>query len=442
MNDFADEIEPLIMSVETKDPGKPQEIMIYSYRWIVLALFSFASLSNSMLWITFAPITEQAKEFLGIESNLAIDMFSMIYMILYIPFIFLSNYLISKQGLRFGILTGGFLTCVGSLLRALGGLIPMVYRFPVVIAGQSICALAQTFILQVPPLITNDWFGANERTLATSIGVFMNQFGIGIGFLMSSFMVQTAKNVGTLLFIKAIICSTSFFLSIIGIRSRPSSPPSLSNLKKVATKMSYKDSLKILKDMNFVIFMLTFGVAVGIFYALSTVLGQILIVFNYTTENSGLLGFIMTVTGIFGAFLIGIISDRMKVFKLLLLTVYVGSITTLLWFNLILAENNFIHIAICIAITGFFLTATMPVAFEISAEVTFPINEDISSGLLMLCAQIFGILLILISNLLISYNLHTAVPIMYFWIFLAIGLVSLFIKVRYKRIEADKSAKV
>lgn len=41
----------------------------------------------------------------------------------------------------------------------------------------SIAALAQTFILGVPPKVAANWFGEHERATATSIGALCNQVG-------------------------------------------------------------------------------------------------------------------------------------------------------------------------------------------------------------------------------------------------------------------------
>lgn len=41
--------------------------------------------------------------------------------------------------------------------------------FAFVMIGQTLNAIAQGFILAVPPKLAQNWFGSNERTFATSM---------------------------------------------------------------------------------------------------------------------------------------------------------------------------------------------------------------------------------------------------------------------------------
>ncbi|MBE3065253.1 MAG: MFS transporter, partial [Spirochaetes bacterium] len=46
------------------------------YRWVVLAVFMFATAMNQLCWIAFAPITVEASSFYAV-SDLAIGMLSL-----------------------------------------------------------------------------------------------------------------------------------------------------------------------------------------------------------------------------------------------------------------------------------------------------------------------------------------------------------------------------
>jgi hypothetical protein len=92
-------------------PSKaPAEPVLYIRRWIILLLFSLVSMMNACTWITFSPFASKAAAFYGVNS-LAIDMFSLCFMIVYIPCIFLSSYLIAKYGLRFGVRSNAIYPC-------------------------------------------------------------------------------------------------------------------------------------------------------------------------------------------------------------------------------------------------------------------------------------------------------------------------------------------
>ena len=103
-------------------------------------------------------------------------------MAVYIPFVFLSSWVIGRFELRTAMLIGALLNAIGALVRYLGAnnfivlMLGQVWlhfsRYDtIVMLSQTISSIAQTFILGVPARIAAVWFGANERALATSIGV-------------------------------------------------------------------------------------------------------------------------------------------------------------------------------------------------------------------------------------------------------------------------------
>ena len=70
---------------------------------MIVALFCFLSFSNGMQWVTFAPIATRFKEVYKL-STFKVNLFSMIYMIVY-PFMnFPASYLIDNKSIRLGVL--------------------------------------------------------------------------------------------------------------------------------------------------------------------------------------------------------------------------------------------------------------------------------------------------------------------------------------------------
>ena len=140
--------------------------------------------------------------------------------------------------------------------------------------------MAQTFILGVPPKVAANWFGVNERTTATSIGALFNQLGVAVGFLMSPSIVQQPDDVPKLFLIQAIICSTVAPAVMVGFREHPPSPPSVT---AASTKTPFHLALSsLIQNRSFVIIFFSFGIGVGSFYALSTLLDEIVAPFGYS----------------------------------------------------------------------------------------------------------------------------------------------------------------
>jgi len=166
---------------DSKQPSPAAaQFVAYGERWFQLALFCVLSMSNALLWITFAPISNHAQEFYGV-STIAINMMSVVFMIAYIPVVFPASYFLDVKGLRFGLLLGSGGNLLGSLLRITGTKHP---QFFLVATGQTLAAIAQPFILNAPPLVAANWFPEHQRTLATTIASVANPVGVAIGFVL------------------------------------------------------------------------------------------------------------------------------------------------------------------------------------------------------------------------------------------------------------------
>ena len=152
---------------------------VFKRRWIMVFLFAGFSASNAYQWIhlniIFNVIHRYYNESLPgdeYQQHLAIHWLSMVYMLVYIPFILPATWLLDRKGLRVAGIIATFLNALGACIKC-AAIDPS--RFGVLMAGQTVCALAQTLILGIPARLAAVWFGNNEVSTATAIGVFGNQ---------------------------------------------------------------------------------------------------------------------------------------------------------------------------------------------------------------------------------------------------------------------------
>src|SRR5215211_8651027 len=75
---------------------------LYSYRWVVLAVFMFINLTIQMLWITYAPITGPAATFYGV-TDLQIGLLAMTFMVVFIPLSIPVAWVIDTYGFRLAV---------------------------------------------------------------------------------------------------------------------------------------------------------------------------------------------------------------------------------------------------------------------------------------------------------------------------------------------------
>ena len=103
--------------IMTSEPTESQ-IEVYSYRWVVIAVFAVINIVVQMQWLSFAPIAKAAQSVYGV-SALQIDFFSIIYLAVFVIFCIPASYVIDTFGIRIGISIGAALAGVFGLMKGL-----------------------------------------------------------------------------------------------------------------------------------------------------------------------------------------------------------------------------------------------------------------------------------------------------------------------------------
>lgn len=372
---------------------------LYRRRWFMVLLFSSYSLCNSFQWLQYGIISNIFINYYGV-SSIAIDWMSMSYMLVYIPLIFPVAWLLETRGLRLIALIGTGLNCLGAWIKT-GSARPDLYG--VTLVGQLVCALAQVFILGMPSRIASVWFSSREVSTACSIGVFGNQLGVAVGFLLPPVLVpniedkeQLSYHISTMFYGTAAVASLLFALVIFVFQDAPPLPPTLAQALQHSSdgQYSYKLSiLRLLKNPNFILLVVSYGLNTGAFYSLSTLLNRMVTEYYPGEEvNAGRIGLTITVAGMFGALVTGFWLDKTKTYKQTTLGVYIFSLVGMVVFTFTLDLGFLWVVFITAGCLGFFMTGYLPLGFEFAAELTHPESEGTSSGLLNVSAQVFGLI--------------------------------------------------
>lgn len=221
-------------------------------------------------------------------------------MVIYIPGIVPASWVLNKKGLRFCVIIGVLGTAIGSWIKC-ASIEPD--RYWVTMLGQATVATSQLFILNLPPRIAAVWFTTGEASRATSTGVFGNQLGIALGFVIPPLLVdktslKTIADGLTLMFYSvALLTSLILILIVVFFEDKPSTPPSVAqaNAQQVQSEQSYLKTIKsLLSNRNYILILITYGLNVGVFYAVSTDLNQLVTLrFPDSELDAGFMGLIM-----------------------------------------------------------------------------------------------------------------------------------------------------
>ncbi|XP_070507323.1 choline/ethanolamine transporter flvcr2a isoform X2 [Chironomus tepperi] len=315
----------LIKPDDDEETRKPlRDFVVYNRRWMILAIFVFYSASNSMQWIQFSIIANIIQKYYNVSSTW-VSWTSMIYMFLYIILVFPGSWILDKLGLRMAAIFGCLGTCLGAWIKILGVNPDLFF---VVFIGQSIVAASQVFILSLPAKLAAVWFGPNQVSSACSIGVFGNQLGIAIGFIFPSIMVKNSDDMNQIRNdLQLMFYSVAAFTTILAVliciffQKAPPSPPSasaaLSEQPKTNQSSPFLHSIKNLSsNLNYIMLLISYGINVGVFYAISTLLNQIVLThYNDAEEDAGRIGLCIVVAGMIGSVCCGIALDKTHKFN-------------------------------------------------------------------------------------------------------------------------------
>ena len=195
-----------------------EKYKLYSYRWVVLAVFMFINLAIQILWITYAPITGLAAEFYGV-TDLQIGMLSMVFMIAFVPLSIPVSWVIDTYGFRLAVGIGAVLMGVFGLLRGFAGA-----NYSLVLWSTVGIAAAQPFLLNAWTTIPAKWFPSESRATIVGLITLANLVGAALGMVLTPILIET-MTISNVQLIYGGVAAFSSLLFLLLAREKPPTPP-------------------------------------------------------------------------------------------------------------------------------------------------------------------------------------------------------------------------
>jgi MFS transporter, FLVCR family, MFS-domain-containing protein 7 len=131
-------------------------------------------------------------------------------------------------------------------------------------------------------------------------------------------------------------------------------------------------------------------VYVGFFNAFSTLLQQFLNPHGYSDDDAGIAGAVLILTGLVVAAIISPLVDRFHVFypltKILILLVATCYLV-MIW---VIRPSNYAAICIICAVLGAASFSLLPLALELSVELTHPVPPEVSASIFWIGGEFLG----------------------------------------------------
>jgi hypothetical protein len=214
-------------------PAEPPIYIVYPRRFYVLFVFSFLAFNQCLIWLTFSPIARNAEQYYGI-SEATVDLLLNWGPIIFIPCLPLTSLLLNRpNGLRHCVI----LLALTDFLAALSRILPSIIlkstdpkfntvALPFIHIGQILNAACGPLVMAPVAQLSCLWFAPHERTRATTVAIFSNNFGAAIGFVISPFIVALPGHVPRLLYVHFGLAFVACVLALLYFPSQPPSAPS------------------------------------------------------------------------------------------------------------------------------------------------------------------------------------------------------------------------
>ena len=350
-------------------------------RWLVLAAFGLLVACTQVLWLSFAPITTQAHEALGVSEGAIGDL----AVINPLMFVLLAIPVGRWMDRRFATMlaAGAVFTAVGAGLRVVD---PSSYAL--VFAGQLILSIGQPFVLNASTKIAARYFPPAERTAAISVASAAQFVGILVA-AMTGVPLLESGGLSRVLVVDAVLSVVAAVAVLVSLRV----PPAFATEATASASLGWLRHDRLMWRLGVLLF-----VGVGVFNAAATWLESILTDLG-KPGVSGTLIAVMTVAGIAGAAVLPGAAARLDRRRLLLVTTTAVTIVVFLGIALV---HNVVFVGMLLAIEGFFLLAGLPVALDWSELDAGPERAGTATGFLLLAGNLGGVVLVLVVQVLIG----------------------------------------
>ncbi|XP_046357431.2 solute carrier family 49 member 4-like isoform X1 [Haliotis rufescens] len=418
------------------------KVKLYKRRWYILAIYSLFAGSQGLVWNTWGPISQSCEEAFGWK-NADISLLTNWGPISYIVAAVFFSWMIDVKGLRWACLSSMFLVAAGCGLRIITSTPPLVTWLNHV--GLFLNGLAGPAAMSGPPVVSALWFAPHERTTSTAlcyaltVGLQSLSFIIGpllvpekaqpnctIGNQSVAFGVdlpnynfnefelfdnnscsnaskaarvtKERKDIMFLLYIEFGWSMAVLLAMLLYFPKKPAIPPCVSaSMKRESFR---KGLIELMKRGDFWIVCFVYGLALGVCNVWTGVIDVNLKPHGIHQKEAGWIGFYGTVSGCLGSLIMARFADIFsKHMKWIILILYMLGGGFFVWFALICqgiapSSTAMLYVAVIGGVTT--LNSAVPLLFEMSCELTYPIGEGTTNGILTLMNNIGGLVFLFV----------------------------------------------
>lgn len=371
------------------------------YRWYFIISYCLCVFSNQFQWVTFSAIATDFSN--NYHKPLwKVNMFSLIFMIIY-PFACIpEGWLIDDYSIRLGLIITAACNIVGAGLKLLVNKDDSLASCYI---GQILAGLFQPALINSPGKIAANWFREDIRTVICTICCLAVTIGALVGFLWNlafikdiqdeeKFKSQVFNYVLSEFILITVFCLPTFFI----IKERPDIPPSPSQNEDNIERPGFVESLKLLfTNKRFIFLFLAYLFVVGYFDIMSTIINSLLDLYNISGKQSSVIYAVSSIAGMIASLIISWLLDKYKKFKLFMIilcilgTIFQALFTLLLELIESKGLNGYAIGLVVYSLINMVVVTFFTIGMNYACEITYPVGESINGAVMASMPQMASI---------------------------------------------------
>jgi MFS family permease len=386
------------------------ENKVLKYRWVILAVYMYASALTQMYWLNFAAITTYLESNLHITA-MSVGLLTLVFPLVQVLLTMPAGIVIDRKGFKCGVGIGVIFTGVFAMLRLVN---PDAYLL--LLVSQIGISIGQPFVLNGVTKLAATWFPKEQEATAVGLGSLALFIGMMVALGATPVIVE-ALGFQAMVLIYGIMGILGVALFYTLVRSEPP----VSVLSEEEGVSNWEGIRRILKIRDFVILGFIALIGIGVFNGLATWLEKILNeLHRIPMTDAGTISAVLVFSGMLGCIVIPVVSDKIRRRKpFLLLASGVGAVGMVF---LMFAEGFALNLANGMMV-GFFLISALPIMLTMSREITGARFAGISVGYLQLLGNAAAVAIVPLMEFLRGMTEAHILPL----VFLATLLITSFI---------------
>lgn len=205
-------------------------------------------------------------------------------------------------------------------------------------------------------------------------------------------------------------------------------------------KFSFKSDVKeLFKNKNYLLLLVVYLLQQGCFLSVATMLNSLVTPLGYTPAHVRTFGICYVVSGVIGSIIFSKIVDKHKCYLKMLKVLCIGTIIAYSLQIIPMTFKNIVFLCLNIGVSGFFLVPLTTLQLSFQAELSYPISDSLTLGIMFISCRIFQAVPTLIATYLIEeFKEPRAVIALYSGIFIISFIILLFIKEDLRRLDAAR----